>query len=67
MEGCGGSCISHYVDNKYPGRAQNRGRWITLAVMTITPPERGSLRAVVVVGVWRCDEGGVRKKAGSHD
>lgn len=40
VEGCGGSCISHYVDNKYPGRAQNGGRWITLAVMTITPGKR---------------------------
>lgn len=58
MEDCGYSRILHYVENDYPGKTQNGGRWISLAVMTII---QGKRVMVVVVGyrkphVWRCEK-----------
>lgn len=47
MEGCGYSCILHYVENDYPGKTQNGGRWVNLAVMTTIQGKR----AVVVGGI----------------
>lgn len=46
------------MENDYPGKTQNGGRWISLAVMTII---QGKRVMVVVVGyrkphVWRCEK-----------
>lgn len=67
VDGCAQSRILRYMENKYPERTTNWGRWVFLAVMTIIQRKKEHEGSGHSGDTGSSTCGGMRRKAGPHD